>query len=266
MSFLVEKLIDIHFNGQLSLYLSNKIEKEKYTIFYSNIIKDQYWNLAYIKDNKVEIKSLYNQIKVDMERLNRKPLIYIISNILDDKLEKQLKDSKLKVIYTDVWMIMENIEEFKNYKSKVEFSVQKVEESLEKRFIQSVMDGFSGDNPEDPYESLSDDYRIALKESFKKNNSEYQIQHYLGIKEDESVSTATVVYKKDKAIIYNITTNKKYQKQGICKQMIFEIIQDLIILGIKTICLQTEQGYYTEQVYKKMGFKEIMIGKAYREE
>lgn len=29
------------------------------------------------------------------------------------------------------------------------------------------------------------------------------------------------------------------------------------------IMLGTEQGFYTEQVYKKMGFKEIMLRKAY---
>ena len=40
MDLVINDLIDIHFNGQLYLYLSNKIEKECYDIFYSNIIED----------------------------------------------------------------------------------------------------------------------------------------------------------------------------------------------------------------------------------
>lgn len=131
MDLVINDLIDIHFNGQLYLYLSNKIEKECYDIFYSNIIENQYWNLAYLKDNKVEIPFLYNQIKMDMKELNRQPLTYITSNILDNELEIQLQNSKLKTIYTDVWMTMENLEEFKNHKSKIKFSVQKVGYSIE---------------------------------------------------------------------------------------------------------------------------------------
>lgn len=43
------------------------------------------------------------------------------------------------------------------------------------------------------------------------------------------------------------------------------IINDLRRIGINQVCLQTERGFYTEQVYKNMGFKEKMIGEAYVE-
>ena len=47
--------------------------------------------------------------------------------------------------------------------------------------------------------------------------------------------------------------------------MMSEIIQDLIKLKIKEVCVQTEKGFYTEQVYKNMGFNEKLLGKAYIE-
>lgn len=253
----MEELIDIHFNGQLYLYLSNKIQNKDYDIFYSNVIDDEYWNMAYLKNNEININEIYKKIEADMKKINRKPLIYITSNILNENLKEQLKNNRLKIAYTDVWMIIEKTKNFKKYKSNIEFSVHRVNNELSEKFIQAVMDGFSGDNPDDPYESLSDGYKKALRESFKDNNSEYKVLHYLGIFENDSISTATVVYKKDKAIIYNVTTNKKYQKQGVCRQMMSEIIENLNKLGIKTVCLQTEQ------VYKKIGFKEAMLGKAY---
>ncbi len=262
----MEELVDIHLNGQLYLYLSNRIQKQDYDIYYSNVIDDQYWNLAYLKNNEVDIKAIYNNIKIDMKKLNRQPLVYITSDIVNSKLEEQIKNSNLRVLYTDVWMILENLEQFKTYKSKIDFSVHKVNENLIEDFIQSVMDGFSGDNLEEPYGSLSNGYRIALRESCKENNSEYKVLHYLGKNEKEAIATVTVVYRKDKAILYNITTNKNYQKQGVCKQMMSEIIRDLIQLKVKTVCVQTEQGYYTEQVYKNMGFREILLGRAYMEE
>ena len=134
---------------------------------------------------------------------------------------------------------------------------------LKEEFVQAIMDGFSGDNSDDPYESLSDGYRIALEQSMNKYDSKYKIINYAGIFNEQVISTATVLYKGNKAIVYNITTNKMFQKQGVCKQMMTEIIEDLNRIGIEIVCLQTEQGFYTEQVYKNMGFQEVMIGRAY---
>lgn len=261
----MEDIIDIHLNGQLYLYMSNKIQKQDYDIYYSNLIDDEYWNFAYLKNREVSLTEIFDEIKLNMNELNRKPIIYMPSSIIDTKLQENIKNSKLKSLYTDVWMTLDNLEQFESYKSKIDFSVYKVDKALKEQFIQAVMDGFSGDNPEDPYESLSDGYKIALEKSFDENNSEYKVIHYLGKKEQESISTATVVYKGSKAIIYNVTTNKKYQKNGVCRQMMYDIIQNLIKLNINEICVQTEQGFYTEQVYRKMGFIERLLGKAYIE-
>lgn len=261
----MEEIIDIHLNGQLYLYLSNIIKKQDYNIYYSDLIDDEYWNFAYLKNDEVDLKEIFENIKNDMNKLNRNPEIYITSNITNSELQSEIKNSNLELLYTDVWMILENLEQFKSYKSKVDFSVYKVDKTLKNQFIQAVMNGFSGDNPENPYESLSDGYKVALEKSFNENDSEYKVIHYLGKKGQESISTATVVYRKDKAIIYNVTTNKQYQRNGVCKQMMSDIIQDLIKLNIDKVCVQTEQGFYTEQVYKNMGFIERMLGKAYIE-
>ena len=53
--------------------------------------------------------------------------------------------------------------------------------------------------------------------------------------------------------------------QESLKILLSEIINDLIKIRIKVVGLQTEKGFYTERVYKNMGFKEFMIGKAYSE-
>lgn len=259
----MKDIIDIHLNGQV--YMSNIIKKQDYDIYYSSLIDDEYWNFAYLKNNNVSLNDIFQEIKSDMNKLERRPIIYITSNIMNSKLQENINNSKLETLYTDVWMTLNNLEQFEPYKSKINFSVYKVNKKLKEQFIQAIMDGFSGDNPEDPYGSLSDGYRIALNKSFNKNDSEYKIIHYLGKKEGEAISTATVVYKKDKGIIYNVTTNKKYQRKGVCKQMMSDITRDLIKLNIKEICVQTEQGFYTEKVYKNMGFIEKLLGRAYIE-
>lgn len=261
----MEEIIDIHLNGQLYLYFSHIIRKQNYDIYYSDVIYDEFWNNAFLRKADINLKETFDDIKLEMNKLNRNPVIYITSDVINSKLQEEIKKSNLKLLYTDVWMTLNNLNKFESYKSKIDFSIQKADDTSKEEFIQAVMNGFSGDNPDDPYESLSDGYRIALIKSFDKNNSAYKVIHYLGKKGKEVISTATVVYKNNKAIIYNVTTNKNYQKQGVCKQMMSDIIKDLAKINIDEVCVQTEQGFYPEQIYKKMGFKERILGKAYVE-
>ena len=83
------------------------------------------------------------------------------------------------------------------------------------------------------------------------------------MKSDKTVGTATVVNNKSKALIYNITTLKEYKRKGVCKQIMSNMINELNNLNIKEVWLQTEKGYYPEEVYRKIGFKEKFLGKAY---
>lgn len=248
----IEDFIDIHLNGQLNLYVSNIIRNENYNIYYNKFIDDEYWNFAFVKNNNIFNYS--NEIKNDMKNINRQPIIYTISDI---------KSNNMNLMYTDVWMTFDDIKLFRKYKSNLNVSFSIVDNLSKNDFIQAVITGFSGDNPNDPYSSLSEGYSICLRESFNKKENEYKIINYLGKYNNEIVSTATVIFKNDKAIIYNITTNKRYQRNGICKELLSYVSNNLLSLGIKSICIQTERGFYTEQVYKNMGFKELMLGKAY---
>ena len=45
----MEEMIDIHFGGQMDLYLSKQFQRENYNLYLSDVIVDEYWNLAYVK-------------------------------------------------------------------------------------------------------------------------------------------------------------------------------------------------------------------------
>ena len=125
------------------------------------------------------------------------------------------------------------------------------------------MDGFSSDDPEDPYGTLPEEYREIYHLEFE--DPSYHKLEYCGKYQGEMIATANLWYQGDCAIIYTVSTSKKYQKQGVCKKMMSKIIKDLEKLGIKTVCVQTEEGFYTEKVYESMGFRKVMLGRAYAE-
>lgn len=257
----MEDLINIHFCGKL--FFSSSIEKENYNIYYSSLIDDEYYNLVYLKNNNMSLINEFNNIEIEMQKINRIPTLYITSNIMNSCLEKDLEKLNFKLLYTDVWMSLNNLKDFPKYKSNVNFIIEKADENSKVKFTTAVINGFSTGDPEDPYPSLPEGYRISIERSFDKNESEYKIRHYYGIKDTEIISTATVMYKNDKAVMYNVTTNKNYQRKGVFKQMMSYIVNDLISLNINELCVQTEFGFYTQQVYKNIGFKEILLGKAF---
>ena len=190
-------------------------------------------NLLFLKENTVNIQNGYGCYCIDnipeeanddwtkyygvtekeLQKRNRNPEIYIIP-YKDYKINKEFK-----LLYTDVWMVASDLENFNKYKSKIDVDFGIVPDNLKESFVKAVMDGFSGEAPEDPYEAVNDGYGTALYNSFKNLESEYKSIHYAGKYNREIVSTATVVYKGENAIIYNVTTKKQYQKMGICKEM-----------------------------------------------
>lgn len=254
-----QDLIDLHFKGATELYNSELIEKENCYIFSSKLIDDCYWNIGILKKFNADIDIVWDNVKNELQKRDRDSVLYIIP--FDDY---KISDD-FKLLYTDVWMVVDNLKDYQNAECKIDVKFKIVTDDIKDEFVNAVMNGFSGNDPNDPYEELSDGYKLALLNSFQKSNikNEFKIIHYAGLYKDIIVSTATVVYKKENAIIYNVTTKKQYQKMGICKEMMSYIISDLRKKGVKTVCVQTEQGYYTEKAYANMGFKEIMLGRAF---
>lgn len=243
--------------GQIKIGSSERIEKEEYAIQYSRIIEDGYWNYAFLKKSDIDFAKVWADIKVDMENLKRKPLLYLMSNTDNHKIKEGLKSCHLENIYTDVWMTVEHPENFGNYESNIEVQISQVKSEEREAFIQAIMDGFSSDNPADPYGTLPEEYRKIYDLKFV--DEEFKKLEYLGKHKGEIVATANLWYKGDCAIIYSVSTKKKFQRQGICKKMMSQMMKDLSKLGIQTVCVQTERGFYTEEVYQKMGFHEGML-------
>ncbi len=261
---LYKKIEEFHFNNQLYLYMSRKIVYNKFDIYLSDIIDDSYWNLATnIKSKNIEeFISDSESISKIMNENNRTPVIYITNN---SPIYKYKNIIDMKILHNDVWLLLDKLDEFKNYKSKLDIEICIASKETRNEFINARYEGFSSDDPEDPYDNSDEGYREALEKSFDLKEGKDNIVHYFSKYNDNIVSTATVVYSDDIAFIYNVTTNKKYKRNGICKEMMSYIVKKLKEIDIKYICLQTERGYYTELVYKNMGFKEIFEGIAYSE-
>lgn len=249
MAKIIDILMDIHLNNGI---YNKRIPYEFYDIYYSDIIDDEYWNYALIKDKNANLKKICEDIYEKMTKLDRKSVLY--SPMI-------LKQNYLKELYTDIWLMLDNIDNFPQYKSDLDIKIVKVNKEDVDDFVDAVINGFSTGDKDDPYAYLPDSYHVAMLNSFK---SDYNfINNYCVKYNEEIIGTATIIYRNNYAIMYNVTTNKKYKKHGVFKELMSEMIKDLKKIGITIICCQTEKNCYPELIYKKIGFKEIMQATAY---
>ena len=128
--------------------------------------------MGILKNFDTDINLVWDNVKKELQKRNRNPEIYIIP-YKDYKINKEFK-----LLYTDVWMVESDLENFNKYKSKIDVDFGIVPDNLKESFVKAVMDGFSGEDPEDPYEAVNDGYGTALYNSFQNLESEYKSIHY----------------------------------------------------------------------------------------
>ena len=133
----MRKLVNLHFSGQVKIGSSEMLEKKNYAISYSKFIQDCYWNMAHLKSVDMDLKKVWQNIRTDMEKLDRQPILYLTSNIDNTKVEEQLKSCQLENLYTDVWMILEDLKNFETYESKIDVQISRSKRRRERRIYPS---------------------------------------------------------------------------------------------------------------------------------
>lgn len=173
-------------------------------------------------------------------------------------------EKNLEMTDHSIWLILDQLKTKSIIKSNIKIEIKKAGIREKNTYIDAVKKGFLKYAEEDPYDGLSESVIDAISRSFSVKN-QYTTEHYMAVYNDQIVGTITVMYKQDIAYIYNVTTNINHRKKGICKQLVFYIINRLIDLKIDRVILQTEWGFYPEKVYKKMGFRNLCTAIKYTE-
>lgn len=249
---MIDKLIDIHLSGDACI---KRTEKENYDILHSDIVPDNNYNYVFLKNNNVNLDTILDEAINDLKEYNVDPSIYVLSTVIND----EIKSDRLELDHTDVWMVLNDI---KPYKLDFDVTYENLKEEDLNEFVDTFMINFSSDDPNEPYQTLHEGYKRVITDNFNDHNG-FKTVYYVGKINNKIVCTTLGIYKDDSIILYSGSVNKELRGKGIFKEFLNYIISELRKLGIKNICLQTEQGYYPEKLYTKMGFKEVALGRCY---
>lgn len=197
-----------------------------------------------------------------MNDKKRKVSIFINNNDLLNTID--FKSKGLEVSDNSVWLIKDKLSEFIITESSIPVNILRINKEEEKYYSKIVERGFLANSKDDPYDGLSESVIEAINRSCYINNI-FITEHYVAKYQEKIVGTITIMYEKEFAYIYNVTTDVNYRKMGICKKLMSHIFKRLTEIGIDVVVLQTEVGFYPEKIYKSMGFKELFKGVKYTE-
>lgn len=260
---LIEKLYEFYENFALRVYIDKKIEKENYSILYSEVLKDAECNFAFkIKaDNEKEFIRIFENIKKDMQIIKRLP-VFVISPLQEFLYENKEKlfSNNFNNISKEVWQIYRDFEKIEKLETNCKLDI-KLEKAISyEEFAREMLESYKGDE-EDPYYNLENGYLdIDYNWTDEKTISEF----YFIKNSDKVIGTVANVYNKEIFGIHGLAIKRAYRKLGIGKEVLKRQLK-IAKEKSKIAFLQTEEGFYPAELYRKIGFEDICTLYYYKE-
>lgn len=252
-----------HFNIYANLgLLFDRIDKfENYNIAYHKKIKDSWYN--FITDIKAENKEEFDKIILEasnkMKALNRETSIAILPYMEKIYCQREIFfDDSYELVSNEVWQIFNNFKELDNIKTKCSLNVKLEKTTNMKLYSEEMVKAYQTGDKNDPYGDLDSVYKEVYK-SYKKKENEYTYEFYFAKVNDEIIGITSGVYDNNIYGIYGLAVKKDYRCKGIGKEIIKQQLQICKNKKLKLAFLQTEEGYYPADTYRKLGFKDVCL-------
>ena len=258
---LVKDIYNLHTKGFEGLSF-NVIRRDNYDITYNNKIEDCFSNFISNFDvkNKQEFTNIINEADKTFRRINRNTTVYLIPFMkeLYDKRNKYFTTDKFELVSTEVWQIYNDFSKLDDIKTNCKFDVKLELTTDMKEYASFVMECYKTEDEDDPYGDLDEGYKEGYM-NYKKIYNDIESEFYY-IKVDDKIVGVTQSNYNDKIYgIYSLAIKKEYRNKGIGKEVLKQQLQMCKSKNISTAYLQTEQGYYPNKMYEKLGFKDLCV-------
>lgn len=160
------------------------------------------------------------------------------------------------MVSNEVWQIFDNFEELDEIKTNCSLNVKLEKTTDMKLCSEEMIKAYQTGDKDDPYGNLDSAYK-EVYENYKTLNNEYTYEFYLIKVDDKIVGITSGVYDKEIYGIYSLAIKKEFRRKGIGKETIKQQLQICKDKNLKLAFLQTENGYYPADTYRKLGFKDV---------
>lgn len=256
---LIKKLHHFNMYANLGFQFDGIDKYENYSMAYHNKIKDYWYN--FITDIKANSKEEFDKIILQaipkMKDKDREVAVAILPFMQEIYNEKELFfDDTYKLISNEVWQIYDDFDNLENIKINCSLDVKLEKTTDMKLYSEEMIKAYQTGEEDDPYGDLDSVYK-EVYENYKKVQNEYTDEFYFAKVNDEIVGVTSGVWDNEIYGIYGLAVKKEFRCKGIGKEIIKQQLQMCKDKRLKLAFLQTEEGYYPADTYRKLEFKDI---------
>lgn len=261
---LIKKLNKFYLDFAVGVYIDERLKRANYSILTSKIL--EHFDCNFALDLKVnsdeEFELVWNNIKKDMKMLGREPTFTVlpIQEYLYSNLENLNK--RFNLVSKEVWQIYDNFENIENIKTNCNLKIHLEKVTDYNKFAIELVNAFKGDE-NDPYGELELGYIEVLK-NYKNIENSFKKEFYFVKNNEEIVGTTASVSYDNFYGIHSLAIKKQFRAKGIGKEVLKSQLQ-ICKKENKIAFLQTEQGFYPAELYRKIGFRDICVMNYYQE-
>lgn len=258
---LITKLDRFNIDSNIGICITENKEYEKLKIVYSNTISDFYYNYIHsikASNNAEAIELLKKAENIINEQINREFCVAVLptDGYIFDKRDEVFDPNIYECVSNEVWQIYTDFENVQNIVTNCNLKISIEKTTDMELFSYEMYDSYVTGYDDDPYGDLDLAYKEAYK-NYKKSTDRIEHDFYIIKNENEVIGIVEDAYDEEIFGIYCLAIKSSYRNKGIGKEVIKQLLQRCKEMNKKVAFLQTEKGFYPEQIYNKLGFKEI---------
>ena len=256
---LIKKLHEFNIYANLGFQFDGIDKFEKYTIAYHNKIKDYCYN--FITDIQADTKEQFDKIILEatpkMKAKDREVTIAVLPFMQEFYNNKDTYfDDDYELVSNEVWQIYDDFENINNINTNCLLNVKLEKTTNMQLYSEEMIKAYQTGDADDPYGDLDSVYK-EVYENHKKIKNEYTEEFFFAKVNDKIVGVTSSLYDNEIYGIYGLTVKKEFRCKGIGKEIIKQQLQMCKDKKLKIAFLQTEDGYYPADIYRKLEFKDV---------
>lgn len=251
---LLKKLNKFYIYANKGLYIDKIIKRDTYTMTYSQYVKD--YDCNYIID--ISNNANLNEIEKEMQNVDRVPCYIItpLTSVYSDR-KSIFNKNEYDEVSNEVWQIYKDFECVDEISSKCTLNVKLEKTNNMRKLAEITYKSFCTEDESDPYGDFDSGY-LELYEQYNKETETIYTREFYFIKVDNEIVGCTVsVFDNEIFGIYGIAVMKDYRGKGIGTEAIKQQLNICKQKDKKIAFLQTEEGFYPADLYRKIGFKDV---------
>lgn len=259
----LEKLNEFYIYANKGFYIDEIIEKSSYKLAHSYFVKDYDCNYVIYMNSRENFSEIEKDVELEMKRIDATPC-YIVTPLSNaySKRNEIFNTIKYKEVSREVWQTFDSFYKLENIESKCELNI-KLEKTTDMKLLAQINEkAFKTGDPLDPYGDIDSGY-LKMFENYKGTLNKYNRDFYFIKANEKIVGVITAVYDDRIYGIYGLAIIKEYRGKGIGTECLKQQLKICKKKNRKIAFLQTEEGYYPAELYRKIGFKDVCIAYYY---